>query len=48
MRVLPVEENARDESATSGGEWRRVLPVEESARDESATGGGECWGRECY
>ena len=31
MRVLPVEESARDESA-----W------EESARDESATGGGEC------
>ena len=45
MRVLPVEESARDESATSGGEcywWRRVLPVEESARDESATSGGEC------
>ena len=28
MRVLPVEESARDESATSGGEcyrWRRLL-----------------------
>ena len=32
MRVLPVEESARDESA-----WE-----EESARDESATVGGEC------
>ena len=46
MRVLPVEESARDESAweeeSARDESATVLPVEESARDESATSGGEC------